>query len=759
MGERIRVLLVEDDSADAEMIVHSLKKAGYDPDWTRVDTEEAFLACLNPQLDVILSDHAMPQFSGPRALELLSQSGLGIPFLTISGTIGEDVAVESMKSGAADYLLKDRLFRLGQAVQQCLAQRRLRLERQRTEDALRESEERLKLALAASHMGVWEWDVQTDAVFLSPECLEMLGMCQFEGTAGAFREMVHPEDIEKVVHCLEHAMKNHAVCQVEFRVVRSDGVRLWVAIMGRGKYNDTGSPLRMVGTTQDITQRKEAEAQIAEQAALLDKAKDAIIVRDLDHRVLFWNKGAERLYGWTSAEIVGRIASTLLYRNGGQMEEPRRLVIAHGEWSGGLRQITKDGREVEVDSHWTLVRDDQGRPKSILSINTDVTEKKKLEVQFFRAQRLESIGTLAGGIAHDLNNVLTPIMMSIDLLRLRMTDPAGLATLDTIAASSKRGAAMVSQVLSFARGVECDRASLGLRSLIDDLIAISAESFPKNIQFKSFCDPQLWSVMGDSTQLHQVLLNLCINARDAMPDGGWLTIRADNFLLDDHYAAMMSGAKSGPYVVIQVADTGCGMRPEVIDRIFDPFFTTKQLGQGTGLGLSSSMAIIKSHGGFFRVESQQGKGSEFKIYLPAEGEAGDAEAVESKMPIPHGKGQLILVVDDETSVRDVTQQMLEGFGYRVLVATDGAEGVAVFAEHPDVAVVVVDMMMPVMDGPTTIQVLTSMAPRLPIIAASGLADIGTTAAIAALGVQHFLPKPYTGATLLRLLERILGDEE
>ena len=758
MSQRIQVLLVEDDLVDAEMVIRALRKAGFDPDWMRVDTEDAFLACLDPRLDIILSDHAMPQFSGPRALELLAESGLGIPFLTISGTIGEDVAVESMKRGAADYLLKDRLSRLGQAVQQCLEQRQLRLERQRTEDALRESDERLKLALAASHMGVWEWDVHSQSVYLSPESLLLLGVPHFDGTALAFRQLVHPDDLLRVVHCLEAAMKDHTVCQVEFRRIRPDRPVSWMAIMGRGKYDEKGRPLRMVGTAQDITRRKEAEAQIAEQAALLDKAKDAIIVRGLDHRILFWSKGAERLYGWTSAEVMGLDPSTFLYDAADQIDEPKKLVIEHGEWSGALRQVTKDRREVEVDSHWTLVRDEAGQPKSVLSINTDVTEKRKLEAQFFRAQRLESIGTLAGGIAHDLNNVLTPIMMSIDLLRTRATDPLCVSTLDTIAASAKRGASMVSQVLSFARGVECERMPVGLRPLIDDLIAISADSFPKNIQIKRFCDPLLWNVMGDSTQIHQVLLNLCINARDAMPDGGWLTIRADNFLLDDHYAAMMSGAKAGPYVIVQIADTGIGMRPEIVDRIFDPFFTTKKLGQGTGLGLSTSMAIIKSHGGFIRVDSEAGKGSEFKVYLPAEGEVADAEAVNMGAAPPRGNGELVLVVDDEASVREVTQQMLENFGYGALVATDGADAVAVFAEHPEVAVVVMDMMMPVMDGPTTIQVLLSMAPDLPIIAASGLADTGATNAVAALGVKHFLPKPYTGAALLRLLKLTLAGE-
>ena len=754
MTHRLRVLLVEDNAMDAEMIVRALRQAGFDPEWTRVDREEDYLACLREGVDVILSDHAMPSFSGPRALELLSESGLGIPFLTVSGTIGEEVAVESMKRGAADYLLKDRLSRLGQAVRHCLDEREMRLQQQRAEEALRESDERLKLALAASRMGVWEWYVDSRRVYLSPECFELLHIDDFDGSVEAFKRMFHPEDLEGAGSALKQALADHTVCQAEFRLVRPDGGSFWVAITGRGKYDEAGRPLRMLGTAQDITGRKEAEAQIAEQAALLDKAKDAIVLCDVNRHVLFWNMGAERLYGWTAAEVLGQDVCAYLGQAGGA-EDPWSHVLEGGQWTGGLRQRTKDGREVEVESNWTLVRDGQGRPRSVLSINTDVTEKKKLEVQFFRAQRLESIGTLAGGIAHDLNNVLTPIMMSIDLLKMRAADPASLATLETIAASAKRGAAMVSQVLSFARGVEGDRTRVQLRHLIAELVTLSGESFPKNIEFVSRCHPHLWNVTGDPTQLHQVLLNLCINSRDAMPGGGRISISADNFLLDDNYAAMMSGAKAGAYVVIEVADTGAGMKPEVIDRIFDPFFTTKGVGKGTGLGLSTSLAIIKSHGGFIRVESVPGKGTEFRIYLPSEPDEEVADAGVPDAPPTHGGGELILVVDDEAAVLDVTRQLLESFGYRVITASDGAEAASVLAANPDVAAALIDMMMPVMDGPATIQVLGSMRPGLPMVAASGLAAPAAIRAASALGVKHFLPKPYTGQAMLGALQSML----
>ncbi len=758
MKQALRVLLVEDSTADADLILRALHEAGFEPDWTRVDTEEAYLASLDPGLDVILSDYSMPQFDGPRALELLGQSGLDVPFLTISGTIGEDVAVESMKLGASDYLLKDRLSRLGQSVRQSMDRRRLGRERQRAEEALRESEERLKLALASSRMGVWEWDVQTGSVFWSPECLGILGIGGLDGTIEAFARWMHPDDAVRAALSWKEALAGLSVYQAEFRILRPDGELRWLANIGRARTNQMGRPLGMVGTMQDITERRLADERIAEQAALLDKAQDAILLRDLERRVVFWNQGAERLYGWTAGEVVGRDTSTFLYPVQEQLDPVMKLVIEKGEWRGELQHLTKAGHEVTVESHWTLVRDAGGSPKTILSINTDITEKKKLEAQFLRAQRMESIGTLAGGIAHDLNNVLTPIMMSIDLLKMRVKDSASLETLDTIAASARRGAAMVSQVLSFARGAEGARMEVRVAPLIDDLVKISADSFPRNIRFKTSCDPALWSVIGDPTQLHQVLLNLCINARDAMPAGGCISITAENLAMDEHYAVMKYEAKAGPWVVVHMADTGTGIPPEIIDRIFDPFFTTKGVGQGTGLGLSCSLAIVKSHGGFIRVESKPGKGTQFDLYLPAETASAEMQPAPAQTTPVCGNGELVLVIDDECDVREITRQTLEAFGYRVLLATDGAEAVELFARHEEVVVVLTDMMMPVMDGLATIQVLLRMAPSLPIIAASGLTTNGSLATATGLGIKHFLAKPFTGEALLSLLHQVLRKD-
>jgi PAS domain S-box-containing protein len=498
--------------------------------------------------------------------------------------------------------------------------------------------------------------------------------------------------------------------------------------------------------------------RMAQQASLLDKAQDAIVVRDLDHRVTYWNKSAERLYGWTAEEMLGQSARDR-QTDVKMFDEAMRKVLEHGDWVGELFQHRKDGREIVVESRWTLVKDEAGRPASVLVINTDITERTKLEHQFLRAQRLESIGTLAGGIAHDLNNVLTPILVSIDMLREGETDPDRLGVLATLESSTRRGADMVQQVLSFARGVEGRRVKVQISDVLRDVERIVNDTFLKNIDVSTCAPAGLWTVSGDPIQLHQVLLNLCVNARDAMPSGGTLLLSAENVTLDEVFAGANIDAKQGPHVVLKVRDSGVGIAREMVGRIFEPFFTTKDLSKGTGLGLSTSLAIVKSHGGFMRVESALGKGAEFSVYLPAQTASPSEPPRKKSADLPRGSGELILVVDDEAPVRFVTRRMLETYGYRVLLAADGSEAVALYEkQNGDIAAVITDMMMPVMDGPATISALRAMRPDVRIIAASGLHGRGNDPHSASIAsVRHFLSKPYTAETLLTALRRVLTD--
>jgi PAS domain S-box-containing protein len=511
---------------------------------------------------------------------------------------------------------------------------------------------------------------------------------------------------------------------------------------------------------RDITERLRANERLVELAALLDQSHEAIVVRELDNRIRYWGRGAERLYGWTAEEVIGRPIQELIYREDlSQMAEATRKVIEKGEWNGELRHITKDGREVIVEGHWTLAHDAEGAPKTILAINTDITEKKKLESQFLRAQRLESIGTLASGIAHDLNNILSPITMGAQMLQMRLEDEPSRRLLEVMRTNAERGAEMIKQLLSFARGTAGERMLIQPKHLIREIVGIAQETFPRSIRIEQRLSEGLWAINGDATQLHQAMMNLCVNARDAMPNGGALTIEAENQTLDEIYAGMLTGASPGKYVVITITDTGHGIPPEIIDRIFDPFFTTKEPGQGTGLGLATVQGIVTGHGGFITVDSQSRLGTKFKIYLPAH-EAASQKAPEEERPeIPFGNGELILVIDDEVAIREMTRATLERFGYRALSADNGATALGIFASHKvEISVVITDMMMPVMDGPVTIRALRKLNPQVRIIASSGLTESIDAADLDQLGVKTFLIKPYDAKTLLKAVAKALSQD-
>jgi PAS domain S-box-containing protein len=506
-----------------------------------------------------------------------------------------------------------------------------------------------------------------------------------------------------------------------------------------------------------VEERMRLEEESRQRAALLELARDAILVCALDGMVQFWNRSAERLYGWSAVEAVGMPVAHLLP---GPLQEGLAAVLGHlladGEWTGEVQQITRTGKPLVVLSSCTLLRDPSGRPQAVLIINTDITDRKQLEAQFLRAQRLESIGVLAGGIAHDLNNLLAPILLSVGIMRNAFPDAKFEGMIALVEASAQRAAEMVKQVLTFARGVEGERVILQPTHLIREIQRIAEQSFPKSIEFGVVCPRDLKVVLGDATQLHQVLMNLCVNARDAMPAGGTLTIAAENVDLDEQYAAMNPEARPGPYVLLRVTDSGAGMSPEVLGKIFEPFFTTKEVGKGTGLGLSTSMAVVRSHGGFLHVSSEPGRGTEFRVYLPAHASnAVEGTGADASEPLP-GNGETVLVVDDERIIREITRATLEGHGYQVVMAGDGTEALAQYAEHRhEIRAVLLDMIMPFLDGPGTIRALRRMNPELPIIGVSGMTETAKAAESALKGKIPFLPKPYTTEKLLEVLSDIL----
>ena len=630
--------------------------------------------------------------------------------------------------------------------------------RKASEAALRESEAEFRQLVEAMPQILWITRPDGGHTHFNQRWMDFTGRTLEESLGHGWNPAFHPDDQPRAAELWQQAVTTGQPYEIEYRLRRADGSYHWM--LGRAlPIRDTaGKIVKWFGTCTDIDELKRAQDRISEQAALLDKAQDAILVRDLEQRVVYWNHSAERLYGWTAEEARGRPVQELIYRDPAEFLAATEATMSKGEWVGGIRQFTKDGRALAVESRWTLVRDDQGQPRSILAINTDVTERQKIEAQFLRAQRMESIGTLAGGIAHDLNNVLAPILISVELLQEEVRSEDGQAMLATVLSCAQRGADLVRQVLTFARGVEGERMEVNLGHLLRDIRQVIGETFPKNITADFQPARDLWTVIGDPTQLHQVLMNLCVNARDAMPRGGTLRVTTENCTLDDMYAGMHADSQPGSYVVIEVADNGTGIPPEAKERIFEPFFTTKEFGKGTGLGLSTTLAIVRSHGGFINVYSEPGNGTRFKVYLPGHpGSRTANSAPDDARKLPQGNGELVLVVDDEEGIREMTRKTLTRFGYQVLLAAHGAEAVGLYAQQRErIAVVLTDMAMPVMDGPATIIALRAMNPAVKIIGSSGLDTQAGLTDAGQPGVAHFIPKPYTAEVLLAALEKVLG---
>ncbi len=636
---------------------------------------------------------------------------------------------------------------------------------------------------------------------------------------------------------------------------------------------------------REMAERRMLEEKFREQASLLDKAQDAILAHDLEHRITYWNKGAERLYGWNAAEVAGYPVAQLLYKDPEAFHRASEQVIQTGEWVGELHQIGKDGRNLVIVGHWTLVRDAAGQPKSVLAINTDITgrkktdealkmqgrvlesmaegvtvcdedgrivfsndscntmfgykggeligqhysvirnlpqeegrqaidelfsflrekgawmgemnsrkkdgtsfitrsrisvlemdgvrsfvavveditEKKNMEAQFLRSQRMESVGRLSSGIAHDMNNILTPIFISSFMLRRKLPPEDFEKMLSNIETNAQRGADLIKQLLTVNCDIGGQRHVVQTSDLASDMMKIMSGTFPKNISLSAKTSEEVWPVIGDPTQLHQVLLNLCVNARDAMPTGGVLSLSTENTRLDENFAAMNVDAMPGPYVMIRVSDTGEGIPSDVIDKIFDPFFTTKETGKGTGLGLSTVMGIVKSHQGFVNLRSRVSVGSTFEIYLPAAPDAVAASSAAPAMQAPRGQGELILVVDDEEVIREVVQKTLLAHGYRVITAGDGTEAIAQFSQNRgEVKAVLTDIMMPFMDGVTLSRTLKKMDPSIQIIATSGMGSAkgrqDKAAALASLQINTFLNKPYSANEILTAIGALLASD-
>ena len=555
---------------------------------------------------------------------------------------------------------------------------------------------------------------------------------------------------------IRRLIAGEAITSFETQRVTKDGRVLDVWMTVTKLMDGAGNPIGLASTERDITERKREEENLRRMATVVRDSNDAITIQDFEGRITAWNRGAELMYGYSEEEALlmnierltasGKVAE--------QEEFIHRLIAGEAITSFETQRVTKDGRVLDVWMTVTKLMDATGNPNGLASTERDITERQRLERLALRAQRLDAIGTLAGGVAHDLNNALAPILMGAEIIKTKY--PGEVQLLDMVEASAKRAAGMAKQLLTFAKGAEGERVLIHPGHLIKELENLMKGTFPKNIQVMARYDSKLPPVLGDPTQLHQVLLNLCVNARDAMPHGGTLTLEAESQEVDAAYASSMPGAKPGNYLTLCVRDTGTGIPPEIIDRIFDPFFTTKGPDKGTGLGLSTVLGIVKGAGGFLQVYSKPGQGSIFTAYLPADLPDRDAKITIKSAVEFRGQGETILFVDDEPRIRDIARTVLRHLNLMPLTATDGADGLIQAALHrAELGAIITDLHMPYMDGLGFVSALRRMLPDIPVMVISGRMEDAMDAEFKTLGVTSRLDKPFTEVQLGRALETIL----
>jgi len=758
MAETIRILILEDNPDDVELAKRQLRKLRRDFVSTVVETEEAFQTALREfKPDIVLADNSLPQYDGMSALEVTKRLAPDVPFVFVSGTLGEEHAIAALQEGASDYVLKQRLLRLRPAVQRALREAEKTREQRRIQRALRETQNQLQSIMDHSPALHSVVDLAGRYVMTNRIFNERLGLAEGEAKGKTMAEVLPPDMVPPCQTQVQTVIERGMPIVEEHVHAFDEAPQTFLAI--RFPLRDEAGKISAVcAIDADITEQKAAERALRSQSDLLDHASDAILVLDQQQRFTYCNRAAESLTGWTEADLLeNSLFEVFNDITPSQMEVVWRQARDAAGWRGEIMLRKRDG-----EMRWwnlgvsAVAEADQAVTGHIL-IGTDITDQKALHEQFLRVQRLENIGMLSAGIAHDLNNVLSPVGMVATLLRSRLSEERDLRMLDTLEKSAERGADLVKQILSFAHGAKGDLRSVQVKHIGRDVAAMIRHTFPKDIVFEEEIPSDLWVVNANPTQIHQVIMNLCVNARDAMPEGGTLRLRMQNCTGECRGKTADTETKADNYICIEVEDTGTGIPEELQDKIFSPFFSTKAAGKGTGLGLSTVRGIVENHQGSIGVESEPGQGAKFSICLPAIPAHHDSRPPFEENAAPRGLGELVLVAEDEVMIRNLLQDALETEGYQVVTAVNGSAAAEIFlARSPEIGLVITDMLMPQYGGDFLIQAVWAIDPSVKVIAITGmdqkeaLAKVSVQAKVAA-----WVRKPFEVAKLMRLVSEFV----
>ncbi len=786
----VHALLLEDSAIDADLLESHLARSSHRFSLRRATGRRSFMDAIEVDgFEIILADYSLPDFDGLTALHIAKARFPDVPFIFVSGVVGEEFATDALKQGATDYVLKRNLTRLPAAVDRALAEAHERRDRRRAETALLESDVRLRLAVSSAKLGTWDYAPDRDEVVWRTGGRS--DATEHRTTLDTFMARVHPLDRARMEPALRAAMTEGGSGSFtsEYRLQQRDGSIRWMIARGQSFFRD-GRCSRFVGVIQDITDRKAAEATLRQQNRLLARevrdrtrerdqmwqlSRDLMIVCDLVTRPVAVNPAWTELLGWTEAELLGRRVIELIHPDD-------KENLRHGAEPGVNHTVRLEARLRRKDGGyrwiaWTAVSQD----KLVYAIGRDITkakaateevaaanrqlvrqieEREKVETTLRQMQRLEAVGQLTSGVAHDFNNLLTVILGNLEFVKRDMTgqDPRLLRRLEQMTKAAERGAKLIGQLLAFSRRQRLEPKPIDLNDTVMGMRDLLQSTMGGSVRIRTNLESDLWAALVDPTQIELIVLNLAINARDAMEVGGDLIVATSNMQLSVP-PSRPEEPPPGEYVRLSVTDTGTGMTEEVVQRAFEPFFTTKEVGKGSGLGLAQVFGFAKQSGGGVRIDTTLGKGTSIHVFLPRAQVNGalvpHAEpALWSGQATRASSGRLILLVDDDGAVREITAKMLQDLGYDVVEAGSGGAALDLITREPRIALSLLDYAMPGMSGAEVAQEVHKRRPGLPVVFITGYADL---TALKEVGEDYIIQKPFREADLAEKVGRTMRE--
>jgi len=767
MTKLLRVLVVEDSDDDAQLVVRALQNGGYRPTVERVESPEAMQAALTREWDLIISDYNLPQFSGPQALALARRDRGDVPFIFVSGSIGEDIAVAAMRAGANDYVMKDNLQRLIPAIERELREAEGRAARREAEASVQGSEARLRAILESALDAVVTMNAAGVITSWGPQATQVFGWTEGDTIGRMVSDLLIPPRYRDAHHDGLHKflVEGHGPIlrkRIGITALHRDGHEFPVEL--------SVSPMRLGETWEfcafirDMSHQHKTEAALeaseAGYAALVERAPFGVYRSTIGGKFLSVNSALVRMLAYESAaELLAVDMAKDLYVDPADRKRVLDTLAARNleydeietKWKG------KDGRLVYVQLSVHPVRARTGNLEYYESFVRDVTEQRRLEGRLVQTTKMEAVGRLAGGVAHDFNNILTAVLAHGEFLAEAMspTDPRR-EDVEEIRRSAKRAAALTQQLLAFSRKQVLQPKALDLNDVVQGVEKLLRRLIGEDITLKVRLASDLGTVLADPGQLEQVLVNLAVNARDAMPKGGTLTIETANAAPPPLETAEHSVLGPSDYVVLVVADTGVGMDAEVRAHIFEPFFTTKEVGQGTGMGLATVYGIVKQSGGSVVVDSAPGQGATFRIYLPQASEPPKLEVATDANPGALGGTETVLVVEDQREVREVVCRTLKKVGYRVITAMNAEDARRLIEHHArQVSLVLTDVVMPGGSGPELVASLRTLHPEIRVLYMSGYTDAAIGGQDVREGGLPLIQKPFDRQSLTRRVREAL----